>query len=128
APVLPPSLVGQPRFSSTSLVNACSASPKAKDAIPPVCLVTGWTCMTMTASHAALWLLLLAVPACLGIASEHPQHVFTPFFTTKSQGKGMWLGVSSARETIRAHHGTVSVKSRGGEGTTSMIDPPPAAA
>src|SRR5262245_43128501 len=32
APVLPPSLVGQPRFSSTSLANACSASPKAKDA------------------------------------------------------------------------------------------------
>jgi two-component system, NtrC family, sensor kinase len=63
-----------------------------------------------------------------GIAPEHLQHIFTPFFTTKSQGKGMGLGLSIARDIIRAHHGTVSVKSRGGKGTTVMIELPPAAA
>ncbi len=63
-----------------------------------------------------------------GIAPEHLQHVFTPFFTTKSQGKGMGLGLSIARDIIRAHHGTVSVKSQGGEGTTVVMELPVAAA
>jgi two-component system NtrC family sensor kinase len=53
---------------------------------------------------------------------------FTPFFTTKSQGKGMGLGLSIARDIIRAHHGTVSVKSQGGEGTTVVMELPVAAA
>src|SRR4029453_15963450 len=35
-----------------------------------------------------------------GIAPEHLQHVFTPFFTTKSQGKGMGLGLSITRDII----------------------------
>jgi two-component system, NtrC family, sensor kinase len=59
-----------------------------------------------------------------GIAPEHLQHVFTPFFTTKSQGKGMGLGLSIARDLIRAHHGTVSVQSQGGEGTTVVMELP----
>jgi two-component system NtrC family sensor kinase len=63
-----------------------------------------------------------------GIAPEHLQHVFTPFFTTKSQGKGMGLGLSIARDIIRAHHGTVSVKSQGGEGTTVVMELPLATA
>ncbi len=63
-----------------------------------------------------------------GIAPEHLQHVFTPFFTTKSQGKGMGLGLSITRDIIRAHQGTVSVKSQGGEGTTVVMELPLAAA
>jgi two-component system NtrC family sensor kinase len=63
-----------------------------------------------------------------GIAPEHLQHVFTPFFTTKGQGKGMGLGLSIARDIIRAHHGTVSVQSRGGEGTTVVLELPLAGA
>ena len=63
-----------------------------------------------------------------GIAPEHLQHVFTPFFTTKSQGKGMRLGLSITRDIIRAHQGTVSVKSQGGEGTTVVMELPLVAA
>jgi two-component system NtrC family sensor kinase len=59
-----------------------------------------------------------------GIAPEHLQHVFTPFFTTKSQGKGMGLGLSIARDIIRAHHGTVSMQSQGGKGTTVVMQLP----
>jgi signal transduction histidine kinase len=59
-----------------------------------------------------------------GIAPEHLQHVFTPFFTTKSQGKGMGLGLSIARDIIRAHQGTVVVKSQEGEGTTVVMELP----
>jgi two-component system NtrC family sensor kinase len=59
-----------------------------------------------------------------GIAPEHLQHVFTPFFTTKSQGKGMGLGLSIARDIIRAHQGTVALKSQEGEGTTVVMELP----
>jgi two-component system NtrC family sensor kinase len=63
-----------------------------------------------------------------GIAPEQLQHVFTPFFTTKSQGKGLGLGLSIARDIIRAHQGTISVQSREGEGTTVVLELPLAAA
>jgi len=63
-----------------------------------------------------------------GIAPEHLQHVFTPFFTTKSQGKGLGLGLSISRDIIRAHQGTISVQSREGEGTTVVLELPLAAA
>ncbi|MBM3227050.1 MAG: GAF domain-containing protein [Candidatus Tectomicrobia bacterium] len=59
-----------------------------------------------------------------GIAPEHVQHVFTPFFTTKSQGKGMGLGLSIARDIVRAHQGTISVKSQVGEGAILVMDFP----
>jgi signal transduction histidine kinase len=63
-----------------------------------------------------------------GIAPEHLQHIFTPFFTTKSQGKGLGLGLRIARDIIRAHQGTISVQSREGEGTTVVLELPLAAA
>ena len=59
-----------------------------------------------------------------GIAPEDLQHVFTPFFTTKSQGKGMGLGLSIARDIIRAHQGTITLKSQEGEGTTVVMELP----
>jgi signal transduction histidine kinase len=59
-----------------------------------------------------------------GIAPEHLQHVFTPFFTTKSQGMGMGLGLSIARDIIRAHQGTITLKSQEGEGTTVVMELP----
>lgn len=59
-----------------------------------------------------------------GITPEHLQQVFTPFFTTKSQGKGMGLGLSIARDIIRAHQGTMSAQSQGGEGTTITMEIP----
>jgi len=40
----------------------------------------------------------------------------------------MGLGLSITRDIIRAHQGTVSVKSQGGEGTTVVMEIPLAAA
>lgn len=57
-----------------------------------------------------------------GIAAEHLQQIFTPFFTTKSQGKGLGLGLSIARDIVRAHQGTIAVQSQVGEGTTVVME------
>ena len=40
-----------------------------------------------------------------GIADEHTDKVFRPFFTTKAGGTG--LGLASSRATVEAHEGTI---------------------
>ncbi|MGE3538265.1 MAG: ATP-binding protein [Candidatus Tectimicrobiota bacterium] len=59
-----------------------------------------------------------------GISQEHLQQVFTPFFTTKSQGKGLGLGLSIAHDIIRAHQGTMTITSHVGEGTSLVLELP----
>lgn len=51
-----------------------------------------------------------------GIDERVLAHLFQPFFTTKSTGRG--LGLSSVRGIVRRHGGGVAVESRPGAGTT----------
>jgi signal transduction histidine kinase len=64
-----------------------------------------------------------------GIAQEHIQRIYDPFFTTKStpregQGKGTGLGLSVSYGIIQEHAGKIRVESRPGEGTTFYLDFP----
>lgn len=56
-----------------------------------------------------------------GIAPEHIDHVFDPFYSTKRADKGTGLGLSLVHNTITDHGGTIGVTSRVGEGTTFEI-------
>jgi len=49
-----------------------------------------------------------------GIPPDHLPHLFTPFFTTKSQGTGLGLPVS--QQIIAQHGGTIRVESSPGQG------------
>lgn len=60
-----------------------------------------------------------------GMASEVLDRVFEPFFTTKFRGRG--LGLAATLGMIEAHGGTVSIRSRVGEGTRVCVLLPPAA-
>ncbi|RMH52789.1 MAG: response regulator, partial [Zetaproteobacteria bacterium] len=53
-----------------------------------------------------------------GIPQEHLPHLFEPFFTTKEVGKGTGLGLAMVFGAMHSHHGTVTVESTEGEGTT----------
>ena len=56
-----------------------------------------------------------------GISPENMRKLFTPFFTTKSEVKGVGLGLAVAYGIIQRHHGRIEVQSQEGEGTTFTI-------
>jgi signal transduction histidine kinase len=57
-----------------------------------------------------------------GIAPEDISKVFEPYYSTKETGTG--LGLAIVKKAIEDHDGTISVKSKLGEGTTFTITLP----
>jgi len=62
-----------------------------------------------------------------GISTENMERIFDPFFTTKEIGHGTGLGLAISYGFIKEHHGTISVESEVGRGTTFTIRLPVAA-
>src|SRR5581483_6398294 len=59
-----------------------------------------------------------------GIPPEVLPRIFDPFFTTKPVGSGTGLGLSISYGIVLKHHGTITVESAPGEGTTMRIELP----
>jgi signal transduction histidine kinase len=57
-----------------------------------------------------------------GIASEHIEEIFNPFFTTKSTGSG--LGLSISHQIVQDHRGYIEVESQLGKGSSFFINLP----
>jgi two-component system, NtrC family, sensor kinase len=56
-----------------------------------------------------------------GIKPEHLTKIFDPGFTTKGVGVGTGLGLSISFRIIQDHHGSISVESDVGKGTTFTL-------
>jgi len=56
-----------------------------------------------------------------GISKENMSKLFTPFFTTKSKGKGVGLGLAVVHGIIERHKGRIKVQSEVGKGTTFSV-------
>ena len=56
-----------------------------------------------------------------GIAPEHMNAVFNPFFTTKQRGQGTGLGLPIAASIVRNHGGQINLASSPGQGTTATV-------
>ena len=52
-----------------------------------------------------------------GIDPAALPHIFEPFYTTKEEGYGVGLGLSTVYGIVERHHGTVETASRPGRGT-----------
>ena len=57
-----------------------------------------------------------------GIAPEDISKLFEPYYSTKETGTG--LGLAIVKKAVDDHHGTISVRSKVGEGTTFTITLP----
>ena len=57
-----------------------------------------------------------------GLTPEECSRLFTPYYTTKQLGTG--LGLAIVQSVVSDHHGTISVSSEEGRGTTFRIELP----
>jgi PAS domain S-box-containing protein len=56
-----------------------------------------------------------------GIPDDALDKIFEPFFSTKPEGEGTGLGLSTAYSIVKSHDGFIDVRSEEGEGTTFRI-------
>jgi PAS domain S-box-containing protein len=56
-----------------------------------------------------------------GIAPEDLPRIFEPFYTTKKEGYGVGLGLSTVYGIMQHHHGTVTVASNPGQGAAFRL-------
>jgi len=56
-----------------------------------------------------------------GMDPQVREHAFEPFFTTKPVGKGTGLGLSMVYGTVQAMHGTITLSTKLGVGTTITL-------
>jgi len=56
-----------------------------------------------------------------GIPDDVVDKIFEPFFSTKPEGEGTGLGLSTAYSIVKSHDGFIDVESDKGEGTTFRI-------
>ena len=108
-----PRLVGDPSAIGGCLMNL---AVNAVDAMPQ-----GGTLTFRTRSLAKEWVQLEVSDTGHGMPPEVAEKAMDPFFTTKPVGKGTGLGLSMVYGTMRAHGGSVQLRSEPGKGTTILL-------
>ena len=61
---------------------------------------------------------------CCGIAPENLDRIFEPFFSTKTEGEGMGLGLDIVQQILISYGGEIRVESQLGKGTTFYVTLP----
>jgi len=56
-----------------------------------------------------------------GISQEVEKHIWDPFFTTKGEGRGTGLGLSTVRGIVASHNGFIDLHTEVGRGTTFRV-------
>ena len=75
--------------------------------------------LTLSASHVQDMVEVRVSDNGQGIAPEHLQEIFEPYFTTREEGRGLGLFISNS--IIQQHRGTIRVESVPGEGATFIV-------
>ncbi len=102
------------------LLNALDAMPNGNG------IIRIHTRLLPHAAHTSRVQLQVEDEGC-GIAPDHLEHIFDPFFSTKhsnSASDGAGLGLTTAHQIVREHGGTLTVESRVGVGSTFSVNLP----
>jgi signal transduction histidine kinase len=59
-----------------------------------------------------------------GISEKDLPHIFEPFYTTKDEGYGVGLGLSTLYGILQDHQGSVQVESEPGKGASFTLSLP----
>lgn len=111
-PGLPP-IMGEASAISSALMNLCV---NAVNAMPKGGLLT-----IRTARLPDHWVQLVVTDNGKGMSPEVLAKAVEPFFTTKPVGKGTGLGLTIAFAVLKAHGGTLDIRSELGKGTTVTL-------
>jgi PAS domain S-box-containing protein len=117
-PTLPPVVGNRGRLQQVVmnlLLNAVDAMPE------------GGT-VTVAAANVAGRVRIQVNDTGCGIAPEHLEKIYDPFFTTKPRGQGTGLGLSVSYGIVKEHSGTLTAESNPGEGSRFIISLPIATA
>jgi signal transduction histidine kinase len=60
----------------------------------------------------------------MGISADRTSDIFEPFYTTKSGGSGMGMGLAIARSIVEAHAGRMAAENNAGGGATVWFSVP----
>jgi len=77
--------------------------------------------ITVSSRRKGEWVVVTVVDNGPGIAEENMEHIFTPFFTTKSPGEGTGIGLAVSLRIINQLGGTINVDSALGKGTVFSV-------
>ena len=97
----------------------CNLIENAMDAMPEggTLTVRSQEIEALPAENVNGWIAVDFIDTGHGIAPEHRDHIFQPFFTTKHVGRGTGLGLAIAFDTIRSHDGQLLVESESDKGS-----------
>lgn len=80
--------------------------------------------ITLKTAHGSRSAIVIIKDEGPGIAPEVQEHIFEPFFSTKSVGQGTGLGLYICYEIIKELGGDIAIDTKLGEGTTFYISLP----
>lgn len=75
--------------------------------------------ISVTASESGAGVKISVTDSGKGIAADHLEAIFTPYFTTKAEGTG--LGLAVVHNIVEQHGGTIQVVSQEGKGATFTL-------
>jgi PAS domain S-box-containing protein len=108
-----PAIDGDAGALGHALMNLCV---NARDAMPDGGEMTISTCLLPTGE-----LQLMVRDTGHGMSQETRTKAIEPFFTTKPMGKGTGLGLAMVFGTMKAHKGTLELRSVPGQGTDAIL-------